>query len=196
MEIVDVARPARAVSATFTSTLCQFLKAIPHGVLAWSESVPNLVETSECLSIVQFPDPVAPASLKAVVFARSSHPTALQHVTQFLSSLATLYGGTSTVSGIDMPGWPAEPKSELAVAASKVFIDTTHTEPKVTSIHAGLECGIIMNKFPANKMQAISIGPTVKGAHTVDESLDVDSMCKLYHYLHNLIAYLAKPKTT
>jgi len=66
------------------------------------------------------------------------------------------------------------------------------TPAKLVPIHAGLECGIIINKFPENKIEAISIGPDVKNPHTIMETLGLPSCVKLFQYLRKLIGELSK----
>ncbi|KAH3743739.1 aminoacyl-histidine dipeptidase [Pelomyxa schiedti] len=176
---------------TFSSsrTACRILECIHHGVFSWSEHIETLVETSQSLSIVRMERGCN--EMFVVVFARSSHPTALGPVHKTLESITALYGGSIEVHGTDLAGWPAEPNSKLARTAVSVFKSTYSAEPKVTSIHAGLECGVIMSKFPDNDLEAISVGPTVLHPHTTDEALDVPSTCKLYHYMVNLIQALS-----
>jgi len=184
------------VPATFTEALtysssrtaCRFLESVHHGIFTWSEQVEILVETSQSLSVVKL-EPGS-TNLFAVVFARSSHPTALNPVHHVLEALTAVYGGTCTKAGTDMSGWPAEPNSTLAKTAVSVFQQTVNAAPNVTSIHAGLECGIIMSKFPANKMEAISVGPTVHHPHTVKEELDCPSVPNLYKFLCSLVSAL------
>lgn len=125
------------------------------------------------------------------VFARSSKNETLAALSRFLESLAALYGGKSTPKSEDSPGWPAEPDSHLCKTAMAVFREQFHAEPKLVPIHAGLECGIIINKFPSNKMEAISVGPTVRSPHTVDEHMELPTAVKLYQYLFHLVQALS-----
>ncbi|KAH3742502.1 aminoacyl-histidine dipeptidase [Pelomyxa schiedti] len=179
----------QALSFSSSRTACRVLECIHHGVFSWSEQVDTLVETSQSLSIVRLER--TSNEIFIVVFARSSHPTALTHVHKTLESITAIYGGSIAVHGTDLSGWPAEPNSKLAKTAVSVFEAVAKGPAKVTSIHAGLECGVIMSKFPANNMEAISVGPTVLNPHTVDERLECPSACKLYEYMVKLIAALS-----
>ena len=188
--VTKLARASAANALTFSSTrtALRFFESIHHGVFAWSEEIPDLVETSQSLSVIHIP---LEGTLSAEVFARSSKNESLTALSNYLAATAALYGGESVVKMADSPGWPAEPESTLCKASVEVYKDLFKEEPKLTSIHAGLECGIIMNKYPKNGMEAISLGPTVKNPHTPDEYIDMNTWVKVYKFVHGIVAKLA-----
>jgi dipeptidase D len=191
MHVKRLDKPSAPEALTFSSTRSALnaITGLHHGVWRWSEAVPSLVETSQSVSVTKIE---ATGDMEIEVFARSSVNESLEALSNYLIAYAALYGGTQRLNTPDCPGWPAEPDSHLCKAAVEVFKREFKQEPKLVPIHAGLECGIIINKFPENKIQAISIGPDVKNPHTVQEYLGLPSCEKLYVFLRELIAELAK----
>jgi dipeptidase D len=190
MEISLLAAPSTADALTFSSsrTALRFVESLHHGIWAWSEEVATLVETSQSVSKAGIEGNV----FWVEVFARSSKNPALAALARLLDAYAAMYNGKCVQHMDDMPGWPAEPTSRLCVAAQEVYRREFKAEAKVVPIHAGLECGIILSKFPKNEMQAISIGPTVANPHTINEFMELESCVKLYHYIAKLVEDLAK----
>jgi dipeptidase D len=189
--ILTKVEPSAKEALTFSSTrtALEALTGLHHGVWKWSEAVPSLVETSQSVSVTNLKED---GPLEVEVFARSSINESLTALSNFMIAYSALYGGKQVEHTPDCPGWPAEPDSTLCKTACSVFKDMFKTEAKLVPIHAGLECGIIINKFPENKIEAISIGPDVKNPHTVAETLGLPSCVKLYKFLHTLIPELSK----
>jgi len=189
--IEPLAAPTAAQSLTFSSTrtALEALAGLHHGVWKWSEAVPSLVETSQSVSVTSLKED---GPMEVEVFARSSVNESLTALSNYIIAYAALYGGKQVEHTPDCPGWPAEPDSHLCKTACAVFKDMFGTEAKLVPIHAGLECGIIINKFPENKIEAISIGPDVKNPHTTMETLGLPSCVKLFNYLRKLVNELSK----
>jgi len=179
----------QALTFSSTRTALEALTGLHHGVWKWSEAVPSLVETSQSVSVTSIKED---GPMEVEVFARSSVNEALAALSNFMIAYADLYGGKQVEHSPDCPGWPAEPDSRLCKTACTVFKDMFGCEAKLVPIHAGLECGIIINKFPENKIEAISIGPDVKNPHTTMETLGLPSCVKLYCFLHKLIGTLSQ----
>jgi len=186
---IDAPTTKEALTFSSTRTCLEALAGLHHGVWKWSEAVPSLVETSQSVSVTSLKEE---GPLEVEVFARSSINESLEALSNFMIAYAGLYGGKQELHSPDCPGWPAEPNSLLCKTACSVFKDMFKTEAKLVPIHAGLECGIIINKFPENKIEAISIGPDVKNPHTVAETLGLPSCVKLYSFVHRLISELCK----
>jgi len=191
MVIKKLDAPTTKEGLTFSSTrtCLEALSGLHHGVWKWSEAVPSLVETSQSVSVTSLKED---GPLEVEVFARSSINESLEALSNFMIAYAGLYGGKQVLHSPDCPGWPAEPNSTLCKTACAVFKNLFETEAKLVPIHAGLECGIIINKFPENKIEAISIGPDVKNPHTVDETLGLPSCVKLFKFLRTLLPELCK----
>jgi len=186
---IDAPTTKEALTFSSTRTCLEAITGLHHGVWKWSEAVPSLVETSQSVSVTSLKEE---GPLEVEVFARSSINESLEALSNFMIAYAGLYGGKQVPHTPDCPGWPAEPNSVLCKTACSVFKDMFKTEAKLVPIHAGLECGIIINKFPENKIEAISIGPDVKNPHTVAETLGLPSCVKLYSFVHKLISELCK----
>ena len=186
---LEKASSDKALTFSSTRTALRFFESIHHGVFAWSEEIPDLVETSQSLSVIHIP---LEGPMTAEVFARSAKNESLTALSNYLAATAALYNGESVVKMADSPGWPADPHSTLCKASVAVYKNLFKDDPKLTSIHAGLECGIIMNKYPKNNMEAISLGPTVKNPHTPDEYIDMNTWIKVYQFVHGIVAELAK----
>jgi len=182
-------RPAKALTFSSTRTMLCAITGLHQGVWRWSEVCPTLVETSQSIAVTRVD--AEEGDLEIEVFARSSNNDDLAALRKYLDAYAALYGGSASIHTADYPGWPANPHTKLCETATALFKREFGVDAKITSIHAGLECGIVMNKYPANKLEAISIGPDVKNPHTVMEHLGLPSCEKLYRFLVKLVSELA-----
>eukprot|EP00727_Mastigamoeba_balamuthi_P013525 m51a1_g8796 hypothetical protein (511) ;mRNA; f:243178-245292 len=186
---IDAPTTADALTATASRTALRFVESIHHGVWAWSEDCPGLVETSQSLSRAG----LAGTEFWAEIYARSAKTESTARMSVVADSIAALYNGRVVRNSADAPGWPADPSSRLCVAAQRVFKEQFGRELSVAPCHAGLECGIILNKYPENHLQAISVGPNLRNPHTTNEFMELSSCVKLLQYLKALLADLSKP---
>jgi dipeptidase D len=140
---------------------------LPHGVLRASPMEETQVETSCNLAIVEMEQ----GKVWAHLFARSSRVSQLELVQSWLESIARLSGAAITEPFSVFPGWTPKAKSPLLLTAIEAYKRSYSTDkpPNVYSIHAGLECGILVDAYPG--MQVVSWGPTIQDAHTPDESV-------------------------
>jgi dipeptidase D len=141
------------------------LYACPHGVIAWSAAMPGLVETSTNLASVKTKDTIIVGTSQ-----RSSVDSSILDVAYMVQSVFKLAGAT-VESGDGYPGWQPDLNSEILGIASNSYVKLFGQKPVVRAIHAGLECGLIGKKYPG--MDMISFGPTVNGAHSPDERLNI-----------------------
>jgi dipeptidase D len=147
--------------------------ACPHGVIALSAEIPGLVETSTNLASVKtFSDHIVVTTSQ-----RSSVESAKEDICNMVVSVFNLAGGQTEQSS-GYPGWTPDPNSRIVSITRQTYKDMFQIEPKVLAIHAGLECGLIGNVYP--EMEMISFGPTIKGAHSPDERLQIDSVKKFW----------------
>lgn len=161
------------------------LLALPHGVLAMSRSIPNLVETSNNLGIVQTQgDEVVVTTL-----TRSSSNPALEARCGQIAAALRLAGARVEPQG-GYPGWQPNLDSPLLRTASEVHARLFGHPPAVEAVHAGLECGVLGAKVPGLDM--LSFGPTIEGAHTPKERIAIDTVAPFYRLLKDLLAELAK----
>jgi dipeptidase D len=156
--------------------LLNLLCSLPHGVIAMSLAMPGLVETSTNLAVVR--------TERDQVTIRTSQRSSLQTPLVAISNMVAAAGqlaGAQVQSGGDYPGWKPNPDSPVLQLARETFKGLFGTEPTVTAIHAGLECGIIGDKFPGLDM--ISFGPTILGAHSSDESIRIPTVKAFWDFL-------------
>jgi dipeptidase D len=159
----------KVISLEAGSRLLKALYACPHGVMAYSQDIPGFVETSTNLASVR----TKADHFLVTTSQRSSVESAKDEVCRMVASVFDLAG--ARVSHSDgYPGWAPNPASPLVKSTSEAYRRLFGREPKVLAIHAGLECGLIGEKYPG--MDMISFGPTIKGAHSPDERLKIETV--------------------
>lgn len=162
----------------------RFLQAVygaHNGVFGMSAAIEGLVETSNNLARVE----VLQGDIKVGCLTRSSVTSAKRDLANSLSAVFRLAGYEVTLSG-DYPGWNPNPDSEILEILKKQYRELFHEVPKVVACHAGLECGILGQNYPGLDM--ISFGPTIKGAHSPDERVEIASVQKFWKFLCNILA--------
>ncbi|MBM3293085.1 MAG: aminoacyl-histidine dipeptidase [Candidatus Aminicenantes bacterium] len=156
--------------------LLAFLLACPHGVLRMHPEIAGLTETSNNLAIVR----TTPSSARILTSSRSSVGPALASVRNSLKALAHL-AGASVRQPEGYPGWAPNLHSSLLAEMQAIHVKVFGAEARVVAVHAGLECGIIGEKFPG--MDMISFGPNIRHPHSPDERVEVASVRKFYDFL-------------
>ncbi len=174
-----------AVSSADRDRLLRLIGAAPHGVLAMSREVPGLVETSANLALVR----TSRAGMNVLYSIRSSVNAALAGAMQTIRSLFLLAGGEVTEES-GYPGWKPDPDSAVVRRTVAVYERLFGESPKIKAVHAGLECGILTQKIPG--LDAVSIGPEIRNAHSPDEKARISSSAKFYSLLKELLADLAR----
>ncbi|MBN2638027.1 MAG: aminoacyl-histidine dipeptidase [Bacteroidales bacterium] len=165
--------PGYVIAESEFDNLINALYACPHGVIAMSQDIENFVETSTNLASVKFEE----KEILVTTSQRSSVETEKDDITNMVTSVFRLAGGrTRTTDGY--PGWTPNPDSEIAKLTEQSYKKLFNSQPEVLAIHAGLECGLIGAKYP--KMDMISFGPTIKGAHSPDERLNIETVQKFW----------------
>ncbi|HDP94124.1 MAG TPA: aminoacyl-histidine dipeptidase [Candidatus Aminicenantes bacterium] len=174
---------AGAYSSATTSRAIQMILAMPHGVAAMSPDIEGLVETSNNFANIRIEENI----MRVLSSQRSSVMSRLEAHTARIESVALLAGGHA-LSGEGYPPWPPDMDSALLKRSIKVYQKLFNKEPVVEVIHAGLECGIIGDKYPG--MDMISIGPTLKYPHSPDEKVSVSDIGKIWDFVAALFADL------
>ena len=181
-------KTAAAATVTWTEEAGRkalaLLQALPHGVIAMSQDIPDLVETSTNLASA---DPRG-SSLTILHSTRSSVDSALRATRQRIRAAADL-AGAAVEEGRGYPGWKPNPGAGLLKTFRALHERITGKDPALRAVHAGLECGIIGEKVPG--MEMISFGPLIQGAHSPDERVHVASVERFYHLLTAMLAELA-----
>ncbi len=173
ISVIETEQPEMVIRDEDFTKLVLSLYACPHGVIALSQDIPDFVETSTNLASVKFLED----EILVTTSQRSSVESEKWDVTNMIISLFSLAGGRSKTSE-GYPGWKPNPNSEIVDLTEKSYEKLFKVQPKVLAIHAGLECGLIGDKYP--KMDMVSYGPTIKGAHSPDERLDIESVVKFW----------------
>jgi len=173
--------PEKVIDNATKKNLLDALLACPHGVLAWSVKIPEMVETSNNLAIVKMEEG---NQIRIFTSQRSSSDVALEYAAAMVRSCFELAGGE--VAHYDpYPGWEPNVDSEILRRTKESYQKLFHKEPLVKSIHAGLECGLFYEK---NKnLDMISIGPTIKGPHTVEEKIEIATVKMFWDLLADVI---------
>lgn len=165
--------PSFLIDLSTQERLLNALYACPHGVITMSADVPNFVETSTNLASVKMTD----KTIEIGTSQRSSSESGKEDVLNMVESVFRLAGGK--ISHNDgYPGWTPNPNSPILEVTRNSYFKLFKSEPKVLAIHAGLECGLIGEQYP--DMDMISYGPTIKGAHSPDERLEIESVKRFW----------------
>lgn len=160
-----------------------FLNSIyscPNGVMAMSQTVPGLVETSTNLASVHFNENLA----KVVTSQRSSIETAKADIADKIKSNFQLVHASVSRSD-SYPGWAPNPKSKILSIAEDAYENLFNKKAKVKAIHAGLECGLFLDMYP--DLDMISIGPTLRGVHSPDERMQISTVVKFWDFLLKIL---------
>ncbi len=165
--------PSHLIDISTQEKLLNALFACPHGVLAMSREIPNFVETSTNLASVKMTENKIVISTSQ----RSSLESAKECAANMVACVFAMAGARIEHSE-GYPGWTPNPDSEILEITKSAYVKLFNTEPKVLAIHAGLECGVIGEKYPG--MDMISYGPTIKGAHSPDERLHIGTVKKFW----------------
>ncbi len=159
------------------SSLINALVGLPNGVIAMSFAVDGLVETSTNLASVKFVDQ---NKIVVTTSQRSSVESAKSYAMQMVESVFTL-AGADVAHSDGYPGWAPNPDSDMLRLSVECYRELFDEEPKVKAIHAGLECGLFLEKYP--ELDMISFGPTLRGVHSPDERLEIATVDKFYRLL-------------
>ncbi len=169
VKIEEVERPKEVIDPMTQEDFLNVLYAIPHGVLAMSREIPNFVETSTNLASVKMVD----NCFVIATSQRSSIETAKEAACDRNAACLRLVGADVT-HGDGYPGWVPNPQSNILKIAEQSYEKLFGKKPIVRAIHAGLECGLIGEKYKG--MDMISFGPTLRGVHSPDEKLEIKTV--------------------
>ncbi|MFO8055660.1 MAG: aminoacyl-histidine dipeptidase [Bacteroidales bacterium] len=165
--------PAQVMGWEYQEALLNMIYALPHGVIAWSQDIENFVETSTNLAAVKTEN----GYFHITTSQRSSVESAKKNIADRVAAVLQL-AGAKVEQGAGYPGWTPNPESEIKEITAKAYEKLFGEAPKVLAIHAGLECGLISEKYPGLDM--ISYGPTIKGAHSPDEAVEIKTVEKFW----------------
>ncbi|MCE9582002.1 MAG: beta-Ala-His dipeptidase [Planctomycetes bacterium] len=173
---IAAAASKEAWSAPDTRRLLGLLGALPHGVVALSQTVEDLVESSTNLAVVT----TKGDSVEICCTSRSSVNSSLDQMARQHRCIAEL-AGAGCEQGGRTPGWKPDPGSALLKVVKEQYQKTFGKAAEVRGIHAGLECGTLKERVSG--LDAISFGPDIVGAHSPDERVKIESVARVYRLL-------------
>lgn len=162
VEVTDVELPAYEVPQEIQDNIVNAIHAAHNGVWRYIPSIPDIVETSSNLAIVDIEG--GKAAIK--ILARSASASVKDEISTSLESCFSMAGMKVEFSG-EYGGWDPNTDSELIKVMRKIYVGLFGNEPKVQVVHAGLECSIILSKYPG--LDICSFGPTLRSPHTPNE---------------------------
>lgn len=180
--------PSHVIDEDSQYDLINALYACPHGVHAWSQEIEDLVETSTNLASIKIEDE---ERFFITTSQRSSVESAKYDIANMVESVFRLAGGKVDHSS-GYPGWQPNTDSEIMKITRDAYQRLFKEEPEVKAIHAGLECGLFLQKYPYLDM--ISFGPTIKGAHTPEERIDIQTTKEFWDLLVEVIKNIPEDK--
>ena len=174
--VEKVDKLATVFDATDATNTVALLVTVPHGVLAMSPDVPGLTQNSTNLAIVSTKGDV----VEFVTSQRSAIASSMQAAARTVATVFRLAGFEVEHSG-GYPGWKPEPNSEIVRKLQAVHEELFGEPAKLIAMHAGLECGVIGEKYPG--MQMVSFGPTIVDPHSPNERVQISSVESFWKYL-------------
>lgn len=183
MTIETADTPAQVIEAAVVENLIKGLIACPHGVIGMSHSMPGLVETSTNLASVKVN--MEKGEIRVETSQRSSVESQKHMIAQMVKAVFDM-AGAETKQGQGYPGWAPNPNSRMVKITEAAYRKVFNAEPETTAIHAGLETGLFLTKYPWLDM--VSVGPTMLAIHSPEERLCISSVAKFWPYVKEIIS--------
>ena len=174
--------PIRPIEEGDAANIIMTLLSVPHGVEKMSMDIPGLVETSTNLAAVRIEGDV----LKVITSQRSSVVSELHALAERVEA-AFFLGSFDVEHHGEYPGWKPNLDSRILKVSVESYRKLFHKEPEVKAIHAGLECGLFLEKFP--DLDMISFGPTLRNVHAPGEKLELASLDKFVDHLVDVVTH-------
>ncbi len=176
LELETTDMPKCFIPAEKAYRLIMALCECPHGMIAMSRDIPGLVETSTNLASIKMKE----GYVEINTSQRSSKEESKHHL-KWVVEQALAMACDEVTHGDGYPGWAPNTNSPLLEVVKKAYVNLFKSEPKVLAIHAGLECGLFLEKYPYLDM--VSIGPQMYGVHSPQERLSIPSTERCYAWL-------------
>lgn len=169
------------VNTQDSQKIINLINALPNGVVRWSDKVDDTVETSLSLGKIALGE----EGIHCTSLIRSLNELGKNTACTLLQSVCDLAGADIAFTG-DYIGWNPNPASTITALTQTIYRQVLNAEPALKVIHAGLECGLIQNAYP--DMDIVSIGPTIKNAHSPDECVHIGSVATYWQVLTTILA--------
>lgn len=181
VSLESTTKPDFVIDQKSTSNLLDALYACPHGVFSMSSKMPGMVETSTNLASVKFEKE---NQIVITTSQRSDVDSEKYNIAQMVGTTFTLANAKIEHSD-GYPGWAPNPNSEILSVAVDSYRRLFGNKPVVRSIHAGLECGLFLEKYP--NMDMISFGPSLRDVHSPDEKINIETVDKFWKHLLDIL---------
>jgi len=186
LELNKVNTPRYVLKMKDQMNLLNALYACPHGPISMSKDLPGMVETSTNLASVKF---LEGNIIEVTTSQRSSVDTLKTDIADMVASVFNLAGAVVMHSD-GYPGWKPNTDSEILKISEKSYEKLFGNKPVVRAIHAGLECGLFLEKYP--EMDMVSIGPTLRNVHSPDEKIHIGTVQKFWSFLLDILETIPK----
>lgn len=177
--------PKRVMTADFQRRFLNAFYAMPHGVIRMNPDIEGLVQTSTNFAMVRTRE----NDIFVLTSQRSSVATEITDISTMVRAALEL-GGAEVKHEDGYPAWQPNVKSPILKTAREVFENVFGKEPVIEAIHAGLECGIVGEKYPG--MDMLSFGPTLKEVHSPDEKIQVSTVKNCWNLLLEILKNVPK----
>lgn len=184
IRIKEIRTPESVMDTRSRNKLIKLLSCCPHGVISWSKDMDDLVETSTNLASVNF---TGNQTVRIVTTQRSSVESSKYDAAGMVEGCMKLANAKVEHSS-GYPGWKPNLKSEILGITRKSYKNLFGKDPQVRAIHAGLECGLFYEKFKGIDM--ISFGPSIRGAHTPEEKIEIKTVGMFWELLIDVIKHI------
>ena len=172
----DAAMPAKMIDDKTARNLVAALYACPNGIMRMSDSMENLVETSNNLAAVKMEN----GKIHITCLLRSSVDSAKEDLSQMMASVFEMAGAEVSFTGA-YPGWKPNMESPILKTMMNTYQTIFGKQPVIKAIHAGLECGLLGGVYPNWDM--ISFGPTIEHPHSPVERVNIESVGKFWKFM-------------
>ena len=173
-------RPEKVLAADDVQRVVDLLVTLPHGVVAMSPDVPGLVQNSTNLAVIT----VQHGAAEIITSQRSAIESSRNGLAQTVATVFRMAGFEPEHSG-NYPGWKPEPTSEIVQKLQSVHEQLFGKPAKLIAMHAGLECGVIGEKYPG--MQMVSFGPTIVDPHSPNERVQISTVQSFWKFLRAVL---------
>ncbi len=183
----EATAPSKVIDEKTKHALVRALHACPHGVLGMSHEIADLVETSNNLASIKQRDGV----ILVETSQRSSTTSLRNSASEMVSSVFELAGASVSVRD-PYPGWKPNPDSAILKASADAYRKLFGKEPAVKAIHAGLECGLILDVYP--DLDMVSFGPTLRDVHSPAERIEIKTVDLWWKHLLEVLKEIPSAK--
>lgn len=187
LDLESTSTPDKVLPEQVSTALIRSLYACPHGVFAMSQDIPGLVQTSTNLASIKMREDQKGTYIEVNTSQRSSIESE-KHSLKEMVACSFRLGGAEVEHTLGYPGWQPNPASDLLQVAIRAWKQNEGKDPQVVAIHAGLECGLFLEKYPTLDM--ISFGPWMTGVHSPAEQLNIESTERTWRWLLTTLAML------